>query len=409
MTSAAWRIGTVCTLFCIMNMAWSQAIDTKASEEVGVTVFRTVAPSVLMVRSTRGSTQVQGSGVAFKHGYGQDRKPNQSWVITNAHVVSGSSTVKVVSGPSSYAAKVEYVDNEIDLALLNVSDAVFPVATFLKSGTPPIGDRVFAIGSPLGLENSISEGIISGKRVINGASVIQTTAPISKGNSGGGLFDSKSRLIGITTFKLSTGESLNFAIDADYVNTLMDAQTAAKSLQILSEFLAHPAIWDQYPDRLVRWLMTKKSRDGDLMYRYFLRKQNEGFQLKDIHKLPEFMMKIHDEIVDQFVEDPGGDTKNNSQTQAVTEVKPLKYRLSCPMYSDEGVFQFELPLTIDPASSMVNGRRASFTDDQITFQIGSGATHYGRLNRYTGIVVAGPENAPTLLQGKCAKLGERQF
>ena len=78
-----------------------------------------------------------------------------------------------------------------------------------------IGEPVFAIGNPSGLVKSISNGIVSGKRVINAIRVIQTNSEISGGSSGGGLFDQYGNLLGVTSFGLTNSEGLNFAIAID--------------------------------------------------------------------------------------------------------------------------------------------------------------------------------------------------
>ena len=135
--------------------------------------------------------------------------------MSNAHVVKNANSVFVLQGEKRLQADIKYVDDEFDLALLAVKGVLLP-SSFPYSGAElQVGEKVFAIGSPLGLENTISEGIISGKREQNGVLLLQTTAPISKGSSGGGLFDAKGHLVGITTFKLVRGENLNFAVDAE--------------------------------------------------------------------------------------------------------------------------------------------------------------------------------------------------
>jgi serine protease Do len=78
-----------------------------------------------------------------------------------------------------------------------------------------VGEEVYTIGSPSGLESTLGQGIISGLRQLESQRLIQTTAPISPGSSGGGLFDRSGNVIGITTFMISKGQSLNFAIAAD--------------------------------------------------------------------------------------------------------------------------------------------------------------------------------------------------
>jgi Tfp pilus assembly protein PilF len=83
------------------------------------------------------------------------------------------------------------------------------------------GERVYAVGAPEGLELTFSEGIISALRENDGVHVIQTSAPISPGSSGGGLFDAHGNLVGVTSFYLKEGQSLNFAVPGDWVAELL--------------------------------------------------------------------------------------------------------------------------------------------------------------------------------------------
>jgi S1-C subfamily serine protease len=93
-----------------------------------------------------------------------------------------------------------YTDPERDLVQLRVSGLKAPPVEIRPSKTLQTGERVYAIGAPEGFELTLSEGLISSLRRLEGAQIIQTTAPISSGSSGGGLFDAQGRLIGITTF-----------------------------------------------------------------------------------------------------------------------------------------------------------------------------------------------------------------
>jgi S1-C subfamily serine protease len=87
-----------------------------------------------------------------------------------------------------------------------------------------VGERVYAIGAPEGLELTISEGLVSGLREYENVRVIQTSAAISHGSSGGGLFDVNGRLIGITTFSLKEGQNLNFALPGEWIQALLHTQ-----------------------------------------------------------------------------------------------------------------------------------------------------------------------------------------
>jgi serine protease Do len=90
-----------------------------------------------------------------------------------------------------------------------------------------VGERVFAIGSPLGLERTVTEGILSTKtREMSGMLYLQTTAQINPGNSGGPLFNLAGEVVGITNMKLTSGEGLGFAIPAEAVKFFLDHRDA---------------------------------------------------------------------------------------------------------------------------------------------------------------------------------------
>jgi S1-C subfamily serine protease len=95
-----------------------------------------------------------------------------------------------------------------------------PAVAIGSADTLRTGQKVFAIGAPQGLELTISDGIVSGMRELPQGRVIQTTAPISPGSSGGPLFDTYGRLVGIMTFQHRTGQNLNFAVPADWIANL---------------------------------------------------------------------------------------------------------------------------------------------------------------------------------------------
>src|SRR5437867_2110260 len=108
-----------------------------------------------------------------------------------------------------------------DLALLKIDDKDAPVFSRVMLGDADalaVGERVFAIGSPLGLERTVTEGILSTKtREFQGSLYLQTTAQINPGNSGGPLFNMRGEVIGVTNMKLAFGEGLGFAIPVENV------------------------------------------------------------------------------------------------------------------------------------------------------------------------------------------------
>jgi tetratricopeptide (TPR) repeat protein len=175
-------------------------------------IFKGVSPSVMVVESLDG----EGSAVAF--GSGVVIAPGR--VITNRHLIEDGASFRLEHGGAKWPAKLVSVAPDHDLAELSVAGLVAPAVVVRDSSSLAVGERVYAIGAPEGLELTISEGLISGLRDFDNARVIQTSAAISPGSSGGGLFDSEGRLVGITTFYLEEGQSLNFALPAEWTLAL---------------------------------------------------------------------------------------------------------------------------------------------------------------------------------------------
>jgi Trypsin-like peptidase domain len=177
-------------------------------------IFERVSPSVVVIKTADG----MGSGVVYAVDY-SGLTPS-STILTNCHVVKGSTQVTVERLGKKATATVKICDAERDMAILTLGGALptLPVRT-----TPlKVGEPAFAVGAPQGLELSISQGIVSQLRPspLGKDPMIQTTAAISQGSSGGGLFDGDGRLVGLTTMYHKDGQSLNFAVPLSYVESL---------------------------------------------------------------------------------------------------------------------------------------------------------------------------------------------
>jgi len=166
-----------------------------------------VEPSVVTI----GAGDVQGSAwVAHADASGSD-------LVTNFHVVadaysSGSATVQVRHRDSVVTGHISRVDRNDDLAVIHIAERLTPLAS--AGGRPQIGTRVMAVGSPLGLDGTISVGVVSGYRSIDGSDYVQFSAPISPGNSGGPVVDEEGRVLAVASAKLvGTGvEALSLGI-----------------------------------------------------------------------------------------------------------------------------------------------------------------------------------------------------
>lgn len=177
-------------------------------------------------------------------------------VLTNAHIVEGAAFVTVsATGGSSLQGRIERASADLDLAVVRVPDAprAAPALQVLELGAIDAvrpGQEVIAIGSPLGLRNTVTRGIVSGLRVAGGVRLIQTDAAINPGNSGGPLLDRGGRVVGVTTLKVSQGaESLGFAVAIDHAVPLIRGESPPTGLGTAAAPSRAPVFGDSQADR----------------------------------------------------------------------------------------------------------------------------------------------------------------
>jgi serine protease Do len=185
-------------------------------------VFGEVAPSVarIQVMDVSGHVIALGSGVVI----------DKAVVLTNCHVAKRGVKLTVKVGDAVMPATIQLADEEFDLCRLTVPGLVAPVVAIGSVASLRTGQRVYAIGAPAGLELTISEGIVSALRKVDEGTVIQTTAPISPGSSGGGLFDASGAMVGIVTFQHRFGQNLNFALPADWIGQMRARRASEATL-----------------------------------------------------------------------------------------------------------------------------------------------------------------------------------
>ncbi|MCX5674681.1 MAG: tetratricopeptide repeat protein [Planctomycetota bacterium] len=158
-------------------------------------------------------------------------------LVTNHHVVRGAEFATVLrdDGTTLFVEGVLALDPDQDLALLKVNGTGLPCLEVAPAAAPPVGSRVYAIGNPKGLTNSLSEGLVSGIRKEGGEVLaIQTTAAISPGSSGGPLVDAQGQVVGVVTASLAGGQGLNFAVPATAVRALLAKAAAGKPAPLAS-------------------------------------------------------------------------------------------------------------------------------------------------------------------------------
>ncbi|MDP2334170.1 MAG: serine protease [Reyranella sp.] len=161
-------------------------------------VFEKAAGAVYMVKAGKRI----GSAVAV----------SESDLLTNCHVVGDRTEVSLVHDRKKLKAVVVSMNVNADRCVLR-TEAKLPKWVGVRPYDDiKVGERAVTIGTPQGLELTVAEGIVSSKRSQNDSKLIQTSAPISQGSSGGGLFDAQGQLLGITTFYFKAGQNLNFAV-----------------------------------------------------------------------------------------------------------------------------------------------------------------------------------------------------
>jgi S1-C subfamily serine protease len=151
-------------------------------------------------------------------------------ILTNYHVISSgdSAIVKLPDGAFFPVGGVLSFDRGRDIAVIKASGKNFHTVVLGDSSRVEIGDEVIAIGNPLSLESTVSNGIVSGIRADRekGEAFLQVTTPISPGSSGGPLFNMDGQVVGITTMQLKGGQNLNFAIPINDAKGLLAARTS---------------------------------------------------------------------------------------------------------------------------------------------------------------------------------------
>lgn len=215
---------------------------------------RRVRPSVVEILGTVDPSGDTSYGTGFVV---EDR----NLVVTNAHVVRGVENVMVRTLEGAVLASVEvlFQDASVDVAVLRVVGLDLEPLPLAEGPAPEIGTPVVAVGHPRGYEFTVSNGIVSALRSLerDGPVLIQTTAPISPGSSGGPLLDVRGRVLGVCSLTLMEGQNINFAVPVREVAPVI-AQAREVEHGLTAD--AHEALGDAALAELVR----RHREDGDL-------------------------------------------------------------------------------------------------------------------------------------------------
>jgi len=202
-------------------------------------VFEKVKDSIVVVMAldVKGKLKGQGSGVLLPSGQ----------IATNCHVTKEGPLYQVVQGKQVTSATLYAEDRDKDICLLEAQGFTGKSVRLGTSTDLKVGVPVYAVGAPQGLELSLSNGIVSQLRG-GPPPLIQTTAAISPGSSGGGLFDEEGRLIGLTTLYLKEGQNLNFAMPVESIGNIKLGQKKVKFVPVQTEWEKRAVALDESKD-----------------------------------------------------------------------------------------------------------------------------------------------------------------
>lgn len=184
-------------------------------------VYSMVAPSVWHVMSydAAGKALAQGSAVVIA----------PETLLTNCHVLAQAKSFTIRQDNVVVGARLQYIDIERDMCQIVARNLKAPAVRMGDSDKVVVGQHIYTLGNPLGLELTLSDGLVSALRkdADQHLRYIQISAPISHGSSGGGLFDEEGRLVGITSAGLDKGQNLNLAIPIKWQQELPARSRAA--------------------------------------------------------------------------------------------------------------------------------------------------------------------------------------
>ena len=207
-------------LLILLSCVGTEAI-AQTPQQIAKNAFR--ATVILVMEDAEGQPLSFGSG--FFVGDGQ--------IATNLHVVEGAANGYAKLVGKEMKLNIEgwtALDKERDLIILKVPTFGPEIISLGNSDLVEVGETVYAVGNPRGLEGTFSDGIISSIRLLDGDKLIQITAPISPGSSGGPVLNQKGEAIGVSVLSIRDGQNLNFAIPSNYLKKLRTKIGSAKPL-----------------------------------------------------------------------------------------------------------------------------------------------------------------------------------
>ena len=175
-------------------------------------IVKRISPAVVVVETQKGNRKGLGTGFFIN---------SRGYIVTNYHVIYGAdqAVVRTQAGRRYPVKRIVAENRESDLVLITADIPMQEISPIEVSGKmPEVGEKIYAIGHPMGLEKTVSEGIVSAiRKMPNLGDIIQITAAISPGSSGGPVFNSSGVVIGVARATYRTGQNLNFAVPGQKV------------------------------------------------------------------------------------------------------------------------------------------------------------------------------------------------
>ncbi len=202
-------------------MVQANPVDAKTAQQIARSTFGSTV--LLVMEDANGQPISLGSGFIVKEGV----------IATNLHIVEGASAgyAKLIGKKSKFNIEgIVGLDPLHDLILLKISASQTTGLSLGNSDIVEVGEQVYVVGNPQGLEGTFSQGIVSSIRDIGKEKLLQITAPISPGSSGGPVLNSSGQVIGVAVATFKGGQNLNFAIPSNYLSSLISKQTNIKPL-----------------------------------------------------------------------------------------------------------------------------------------------------------------------------------
>ncbi len=231
MTRTTTRSLVILSLAILLSGASSA--QAQSAQEIAKKAFGSTV--LLVMEDASGQPFSLGSGFFVRDGQ----------IASNLHVVEGGARgyAKLVVQKAKYAIEgITAVDPKRDLVVLKISAAGPPILALGDSDAVQVGESVYAVGNPQGLEGTFSQGIVSSIREVGTDKLLQITAPISPGSSGGPVLNTKGEVIGVSVATFRGGQNLNFAIPSSYLKALLGKVGPAKAMPELRPSKAERSI-----------------------------------------------------------------------------------------------------------------------------------------------------------------------